>query len=116
MPAGGLFTGAEGIKTPEQEPLYGGVAGMPYDPCYHQACDTIFNLNHTALDQMSDAAAHAAWTLARSKSPITVAQPALPRRPRSATAQGEGEQAHEGPALQGPPPDPLSVFGQGVSA
>ena len=69
--AGGLFTGAEGIKTAEQEELYGGVAGEPFDPCYHQACDTLFNLSHTALDQMSDAAAHATWTLARSTSPVT---------------------------------------------
>jgi Zn-dependent M28 family amino/carboxypeptidase len=72
--AGGLFTGAEGIKSPAQEAKYGGVAGLAFDPCYHQACDTFFNLSHTALDQMSDAAAHAAWTLARSKSPITQAQ------------------------------------------
>ena len=44
VPAGGLFTGAEGIKTPEQEELYGGRRGLPFDPCYHQACDTWFNL------------------------------------------------------------------------
>jgi Zn-dependent M28 family amino/carboxypeptidase len=76
VPAGGLFTGAEGIKTPEQEAVYGGVAGLAYDPCYHQACDTFFNLNYTALDQMSDAEAHATWTLARSQSPIAQAEPA----------------------------------------
>jgi Zn-dependent M28 family amino/carboxypeptidase len=69
--AGGLFTGAEGIKTPEQEEVFGGVAGLAYDPCYHQACDTFFNLSHQALDEMSDAAAHATWTLARSKSDLT---------------------------------------------
>jgi Zn-dependent M28 family amino/carboxypeptidase len=74
VPAGGLFTGAEGVKTAEQEATYGGVAGMAYDPCYHQACDTIFNLSNTALNQMSDAAAHATWTLARSQSPVTVFQ------------------------------------------
>jgi Zn-dependent M28 family amino/carboxypeptidase len=74
VPAGGLFTGAEGIKTPEEEDVFGGVAGLPYDPCYHQACDTFFNLSYPALDQMSDAAAHAAWTLARSKSPIAQAE------------------------------------------
>ena len=45
VPAGGLFTGAEGIKTEEQEALFGGVAGLAYDPCYHQACDTFFNLS-----------------------------------------------------------------------
>jgi Zn-dependent M28 family amino/carboxypeptidase len=71
VPAGGLFTGAEGIKTAEQEAKYGGVAGLPFDPCYHQACDTYFNLSHQALDEMSDATAHAVWTLARSRSPIT---------------------------------------------
>ena len=73
VPAGGLFTGAEGIKTSRQAGIYGGTAGAPYDPCYHQACDTITNLNNTALDQMSDAAAHAAWTLAESSSGVTEA-------------------------------------------
>ena len=58
IPAGGLFTGAEGIKTAAQAAIYGGTAGAPYDPCYHQACDTIANLSGTALDQMSDAIAH----------------------------------------------------------
>lgn len=39
IPAGGLFTGAEGVKTEEQAALFGGVAGAAFDPCYHQACD-----------------------------------------------------------------------------
>jgi Peptidase family M28 len=39
IPAGGIFAGAEGIKTPEQEAVYGGDAGSWYDPCYHQMCD-----------------------------------------------------------------------------
>jgi len=59
IPAGGLFTGAEGIKTAAQAATYGGTAGAPYDPCYHLACDTYANNNNTALDQMSDAVAHA---------------------------------------------------------
>jgi Zn-dependent M28 family amino/carboxypeptidase len=75
VPAGGLFTGAEGIKTPAQAATYGGFAGMQYDPNYHEEGDTFFNLDHTVLDQNSDAAAHAAWTLARSQSAITDAQP-----------------------------------------
>jgi hypothetical protein len=46
IPAGGLFTGAEGAKTQEQVALYGGLAtfnGEPvsYDPCYHRACDSL---------------------------------------------------------------------------
>jgi Zn-dependent M28 family amino/carboxypeptidase len=59
IPAGGLFTGAEGIKTAQQAIDYGGTAGAPYDPCYHLACDTYANNSNTALDQMSDAVAHA---------------------------------------------------------
>jgi Zn-dependent M28 family amino/carboxypeptidase len=68
IPAGGLFTGAEGIKTEAEAATYGGVAGQPYDPCYHQGCDTLTNLSDTALDQMSDAMAHATITLAQSTS------------------------------------------------
>ncbi len=67
IPAGGLFTGAEEIKTPEQAAIYGGMAGEQYDPCYHLGCDDIGNLSNTALDQMSDAAAHATITLAQTK-------------------------------------------------
>ena len=46
------------------------------DPCYHQECDTIADLSSTALDQMSDAAAHAAWTLTRSESGPTTGRSA----------------------------------------
>jgi aminopeptidase Y len=49
IPAGGLFTGAEGIKTPAEAALFGGTAGVAYDVCYHQACDTIANINQRAL-------------------------------------------------------------------
>jgi len=67
IPAGGLFSGAEGEKTAEQAAIYGGTAEAPYDPCYHQACDTINNLSTKALFEMGDAAAHATLTLARTK-------------------------------------------------
>jgi Zn-dependent M28 family amino/carboxypeptidase len=67
IPAGGLFAGAEGVKTEEQAAEYGGTAGLAYDPCYHQACDDITNINTKALGEFGDAAAHATLTLARSK-------------------------------------------------
>ena len=70
VPAGGLFTGAEGIKTAEQAAAYGGTAGQAYDPCYHQACDTFANVSLTGLDQMSDAIAHATLTYAMTRSDI----------------------------------------------
>ncbi|MFY1700626.1 M20/M25/M40 family metallo-hydrolase [Micromonospora sp. WMMA1923] len=40
IPSGGLFTGAEGLKTEAEAALFGGVAGAAYDPCYHQRCDS----------------------------------------------------------------------------
>ncbi|RAS71187.1 PA domain-containing protein [Lentzea atacamensis] len=64
IPAGGLFTGAEGVKTPEQQARYGGTAGIAYDPCYHQPCDDRSNLNLFALDTNSDAIAVAVITFA----------------------------------------------------
>jgi Zn-dependent M28 family amino/carboxypeptidase len=67
IPAGGLFSGAEGIKTPEEAAIYGGTAGVAYDKCYHEACDTIKNLSSKALSELGDAAAHATLTLALSK-------------------------------------------------
>ena len=67
IPAGGLFTGAEGRKTEEEAKIYGGKAGEPYDSCYHQSCDTIDNIKDKALDEMSDAAAHTTLVVANLK-------------------------------------------------
>jgi aminopeptidase Y len=57
IPSGGLFTGAEGIKTAAEAAIWGGTAGQQYDPCYHQACDTYANNNDLALNVNSDAIA-----------------------------------------------------------
>jgi Zn-dependent M28 family amino/carboxypeptidase len=59
IPFGGLFTGAEGIKTPAQAAIYGGTAGIQYDPCYHQPCDTFANIDNAVLDLNADAVAYA---------------------------------------------------------
>lgn len=59
IPAGGLFTGAEGVKTAAEAEVWGGIAGAAYDPCYHQACDNFGNVNLFALDVNSDAVAYA---------------------------------------------------------
>jgi Zn-dependent M28 family amino/carboxypeptidase len=68
IPAGGLDSGAEVLKTAEQAAVYGGTAGEPYDICYHEACDTVNNLNTKALFELGDGAAHGIWTLAKSTS------------------------------------------------
>ncbi len=94
IPAGGLFSGAEGVKTEEQAAIYGGTAGEPYDPCYHQACDDITNLNTQALSELSDAAAHAVLTLARTKTGFF---PDGSRRARTAAAPAAAH--HHGPTV-----------------
>jgi Zn-dependent M28 family amino/carboxypeptidase len=66
IPAGGLFTGAEVVKTAEQQAIWGGTAGAQFDPCYHLACDTIDNLDHHALEVNADAVAFAVLTYAYS--------------------------------------------------
>jgi Zn-dependent M28 family amino/carboxypeptidase len=70
IPAGGIFAGAEEIKTPEQVALYGGTAGKPFDPCYHQLCDTLANINEQGLDEHKDAAVHAILTFAQTTSSV----------------------------------------------
>jgi Zn-dependent M28 family amino/carboxypeptidase len=87
IPAGGLFTGAEGRKTPEQAARYGGTAGQAFDPCYHQACDTYANLNDSVLDVNADAIANALGKYAFSLAGI-------PERPVAAAARVAHADAH----------------------
>jgi Zn-dependent M28 family amino/carboxypeptidase len=66
IPSSGLFTGAEVIKTPLQQSIWGGTAGAQFDPCYHLACDTYANNNDHALEVNADAVAFAVLTYAYS--------------------------------------------------
>jgi Zn-dependent M28 family amino/carboxypeptidase len=66
IPSSGLFTGAEEIKTEEQEEIWGGTAGEQFDPCYHLACDTFENVDLHALEVNSDLIAFAMLTFAYS--------------------------------------------------
>jgi Zn-dependent M28 family amino/carboxypeptidase len=94
IPAGGLFTGAEGLKSQAHADLFGGVVGQSLDPCYHQACDSFTpvedgadadlyaelnslynlagNVNVFALDKNADAVAYAVGTFALSTDELTV--------------------------------------------
>jgi aminopeptidase S len=50
IPVGGAESGDDEEKTARQAKAWGGEAGEVYDPCYHQACDTIDNINRDMLD------------------------------------------------------------------
>jgi len=68
VPAGGLFTGAEDIKTQEMRIKYGGIANAAFDPCYHQPCDDIYNINKEVLDQNAHAAFYSLINMAQKSS------------------------------------------------
>jgi Zn-dependent M28 family amino/carboxypeptidase len=76
VPASGLFTGGDGVKTAKEVEMFGGTAGITYDPNYHTPADDITNVSTTALDIMSDAIAHATITLAQSTESINGARSA----------------------------------------
>jgi CheY-like chemotaxis protein len=64
IPVGGLFSGADDVKSKAEKQVYGGKVGEIHDGCYHQACDTLANVNREVLDQLADGVAHAIATLA----------------------------------------------------
>ncbi|MFD3544230.1 M20/M25/M40 family metallo-hydrolase [Streptomyces sp. NPDC058655] len=74
IPSGGTFTGAEGIKTPEEAAKFGGQAGVAYDVNYHGKGDDITNIDQKALDinvdVIADAVGHYAHDLAPLSKPV----------------------------------------------
>jgi len=112
IPAGGLFTGAEVLKTEADVALWGGVAGQQYDPCYHDPCDSLTperdgadaavyaqlrrvyrlfgNVNTFAIDTNADAIATAVATFAYDTSTIPP-RPATASSTRSAAVPVAGQ-------------------------
>jgi hypothetical protein len=64
IPVGGLFTGADELKSAELAQRFGGQAGRSFDSCYHKSCDTVANIDFGILEQLADAAAVVAVRLA----------------------------------------------------
>ncbi|KKK16252.1 aminopeptidase Y [Aspergillus rambellii] len=64
IPSGGIFTGAEEVKTEAEAALFGGQAGVAFDANYHAAGDNMTNLNHEAFLINSRATAFAIATYA----------------------------------------------------
>ena len=70
IPSGGIFTGADAKKTQAEVRLFGGIVDAQLDQCYHQACDTLNNLNLQVFGEMKDAAADVLFQLANTQSDI----------------------------------------------
>lgn len=95
VPASGLFTGADDVKTEAEVALFGGTAGIWQDPNYHSANDDIENIDPVALDINAKAIAHATASLAADTSAINgVVSPVDPELTGlSATARCTGKVA-----------------------
>jgi hypothetical protein len=66
IPIGGLTAGSSQRKTEVQARLWGGRAGVPFDPNYGTGRDNIDNIDRKALSVMGPAAAFAVGTYAQS--------------------------------------------------
>jgi len=96
IPAGGLFTGAEGVKTAEEAAYYGGEAGAWYDPNYHRAGDNVKNCNLDAWITNTKAIAHSVATYARSTKTIPKRAPAKVKRGFGPKAKSHMKHSHCG--------------------
>ena len=70
VPVGGLFSGANELRSPEQVALFGGAEGVANDPCYHLACDGTDNVDPVILEQHARAAAWVVGRLASGEVPL----------------------------------------------
>jgi hypothetical protein len=82
IPVGGVTAGSSQRKTEVQARLWGGRAGVAFDPNYHTARDTVDNIDRQALSVMGQATAFAVVTYAQSVEGVN-GVPARDQRHRS---------------------------------
>ncbi|RVW01659.1 M20/M25/M40 family metallo-hydrolase [Rhodococcus spongiicola] len=66
IPAGGLTTGADGVKTAAQASKWGGEPDALFDPNYHTERDTLANVDRQALELNAEAIGYAVGHYAQS--------------------------------------------------
>ena len=77
IPTVGLYTGRRRAEVGGRRPSsFGGAAGRPYDPCYHQACDTVENINREVLEENTRALVRVLNAVAIAPAPGTPARKA----------------------------------------
>lgn len=92
---GGIFTGAEGVKTEEQAALFGGKAGEAYDSCYHKACDSIDNISTEAIEKNTSALAYMAFSFGNSTAEIRSKEKSATSRMRNRVVFPKHLHCHE---------------------
>ncbi|MEU0572579.1 M20/M25/M40 family metallo-hydrolase [Nonomuraea sp. NPDC005983] len=89
IPAGGLRSGTDAVKTAEEAAVFGGTAGVAYDSCYHLACDTYDNVNTVLLDQLADGTATAVETFAHRAPAVNGGDARPARTPRQVDGEDD---------------------------
>jgi Zn-dependent M28 family amino/carboxypeptidase len=110
IPSGGLFTGAEVLKTEEEAKLFGGEVGVAYDINYHKAGDDINNLALDAYLLNTQAIADSVAKYALSFKTLPAVEPKARRwdadrarmLKRSGGSHGHAGHTHSGPCGGGP--------------
>lgn len=95
IPAGGIATGAEGVKTKKGVEKFGGKAGEWFDPCYHQLCDDLSNPDYKAWVINTKLIAHSVATYAKSFE-------GFPEREVSTLSTASGKKFSDGLKYRGP--------------
>ena len=103
IPSGGLFSGADDIKTAEQVEQFGGTAGVFMDRNYHTANDTLANVSRESIDifapAIGNAAAVLAWNAVEpTPTPEPTASPSEPS-PQPSTSTGPAPSASATPVV-----------------
>lgn len=75
IPTGGLFSGAEQVKSGGEASLFGGEAGNAYDACYHQGCDRLDFIDPVLFEQLAKAGAAVTQRLAEREGAMPMAAP-----------------------------------------
>jgi len=95
IPAGGLDTGAEVVKSVAEREVFDGIANIAYDPCYHQSCDSLGNADLDVLMELSRAAAHVVAQLATTADLPTFLGPRIQPPQRSSFASSSLSAEHD---------------------
>ena len=66
-----MLAGDDDDKTDAQAQAWGGRAGEEFDPCYHEACDRLDDVDRTALGRFTDAVDATLRHFAASTTPLT---------------------------------------------
>lgn len=69
VPTGGVLSGDDTEKSGAQAKAWGGKAGTPFDPCYHERCDRLDGIDRVALGRFTDAVGASVRRFAASTAP-----------------------------------------------